>query len=89
MSESNSMKESDLKTRDKIIYPRVTLAIGFRRLYGTHRFKGKIKLFPGEYICSNCEGYGYIYTNDRKRWMFQCDDCHGEGITDWIQKAMG
>jgi len=46
-----------------------------------------MKLEPGEYVCSVCNGNSYGKPNRNKR-AFPCYNCDGTGKVDWITNAM-
>jgi len=63
-------------------------------IYNWHTKKFVI-LAAGQEYCNECEGKGIIrfkkikIPNDPASKPLICSKCYGEGILDWIEKAMG
>jgi len=50
-------------------------------------------LKPGEVLCSNCKGKGYIrykiHRTSRKKLFTLCEKCRSIGKFDWIEAVVG
>lgn len=61
-------------------------------IYNWH-IKQYIILTPGEEYCNGCQGKGIVkimkLPNDPHSKPLICSKCYGEGVLDWIEKAMG
>ena len=45
------------------------------------------ELLPGEIICDQCHGSGWI--TGKTEWQYTCRKCQGDGKVDWISHIMG
>ena len=57
-------------------------------------FQRFIHLRPGQEYCEKCKGRGTVRILKRKMLRNEftsliCSNCLGEGVIDWIEKAMG
>ena len=58
------------------------------------KIKKYVVLADGEEYCKVCKGVGKVKPNGHfhiglTRTPLTCHNCYGEGVIDWIEKAMG